>query len=156
MKAAIKLIPQLALSTLLTWLILTALMAIPACTTTPTAPTDRQQVIANAIEDVISIGLVPVLSKNPSYIPAAKAVAAALGTFQGTTITPENVNAVLDRSGFSPADARTVAGIVNAAWATYQKRYAQQVSTTVRPDVKLFLAAVSAGIVNAIVATPQT
>lgn len=131
------------------------ILAIAGCTTAPVAPTTQQQIVANAVEDVISIGLVPVLTKNSSYIPAAKAVAAALGTFQGATITPENVNAVLDMAGFTPADARTVAGIVNAAWTTYQKRYAQQVSTTVRPDVKLFLAAVSAGIVNAIVATPQ-
>jgi hypothetical protein len=126
------------------------ILAIAGCTTAPVAPTTQQQIVANAVEDVISIGLVPVLTKNSSYIPAAKAVAAALGTFQGATITPENVNAVLDMAGFTPADARTISGIVNAAWGTYCKRYAQQVSTQVRPDVKLFLSAVSAGITNAI------
>ena len=129
-------------------------LAFSGCTSAPVAPTDKQQVIANAVEDAISIGLVPVLAKNSSYIPAAQGVAAALGTFDGSTLTPEDVSAFLGKTTLSPSDARTVAGIVNAAWATYTKRYGQQVSASVRPDVKLFLAAVSRGISSAIAATP--
>lgn len=116
---------------------------------------DRQQTIANAVEDTLSIGLVPVLTKNPSYLAAAEGIASALGTFSGDTITPADVDAFLAKTSLAPEDARAVAGIVNAAWATYQKRYAAQVSASVRPDVKLFLSAISNGIHAAVAATPK-
>ena len=132
-------------------LILTAL----GCTSVPVDPTPRQQVIANAVEDVISIGLVPVLSQNYRYMGAAKSIAATLGTFSGATLTPADVDAFLAQTGIDPGDARVIAGIVNAAWDTYQRRYAQQVGASVRPDVRLFLAAVSAGIERAIAAVPK-
>lgn len=119
------------------------------------APTTQQQTIANAIGDTLAIGLVPVLTKNASYIPAAQGIAAAIGTFAGDTLTPADVEAVLAKTPLAPEDARTVAGLVNAAWATYAKRYAQQVNATVRPDVKLFLVAIADGINAAIAATPK-
>lgn len=132
------------------------LAALPGCTSVPTDPTPKQQVIANAVEDALSIGLVPVLTKNPDYIAAANSVAAALGTFSGDTITPADVDAFLSKTGIAPSDAKVVAGIVNAAWATYEKRYAQQVNGSVRPDVKLFLAAVANGIRAAVAAVPRS
>ncbi|SRR5258708_1901088 len=119
----------------------------------PVPVTPKQEVIANAVEDALSIGLVPVLSKNPSYIGAAESIAIALGSFNGDTLTPVDVQAFLDKTPLTPQDAQTVAGIVNAAWATYSKRYAQQINATLRPDVKLFLGAVANGIhaaVNAV------
>lgn len=125
------------------------------CTTAqPQAPTDSQQMIANAVEDTIAIGLVPVLTKNPGYLAAAAGVANALGSFTGTTLTPEDIAQFLAKTRLTEDDQRVVAGIVSAAWSTYEKRYAQRVSSVVRPDVKLFLAAVASGIHSAVAATP--
>jgi hypothetical protein len=121
-----------------------------ATTTTPGAVTSTQQTIANAVEDSISIGLVPVLSKNPSYIGAAKTVSAALGSFTGSTLTPDDVASFLTKvPQLSDADRQVIGGMVNAAWGVYVKRYAQQVNANVRPDVKLFLSAVANGIESA-------
>lgn len=137
-------------------LITAALCAlVSGCTTAPVTPTDKQTVIANAVEDTLSIGLVPVLTKNPDYIPVAKSIAAALGTFGGDTLASADVEAFLARTSLAPEDARTIAALVNAAWDTYTRRYAQQVNASVRPDVKLFLAAVSNGITRALAALPQ-
>lgn len=136
-----------------------AVLSLSGCisTATPPAPAaaDTQQTIANAVEDAISIGLVPVLTKNPDYVAAAQGVANALGSFTGSDITPGDVAAFLARTKLSAEDQRTVAGIVNAAWATYAKRYAQRVNSSVRPDVKIFLAAVANGINAAVAATPK-
>ena len=118
------------------------------------APTSAQQTIANAVEDAVSIGLVPVLTKNPSYAAAAQTVALALGTFAGDTVTPTDVTAFLAKTPLTLEDQRVVAGIVNASWQVFVKRYASQVGTATRPDVKLFLAAVSSGIKSAVAATP--
>lgn len=136
---------------------LAAALLLSSCATSPTSGvvTDSKQQIANAVEDALGLGLVPVLVKNPSYVAAAQSVAAALGSFSGTTITPADVDAVLAKAKIAPEDARAIAGILNAAWTTYEKRYAQQVSAGVRPDVKLFLSAVSAGINAAIAAVPK-
>lgn len=131
-------------------------LALVGCTTTPTAPTDRQQTIANAIEDVISIGLVPVLSKNPAYLTEAQVLANGLTlVVKGVELTPANSELLLSKIQMTPEDRRIVAGLLNAAWTTYQKRYAEQVSKSIRPDVSLFLAAVSNGINNAVAATPK-
>jgi hypothetical protein len=129
---------------------------LAACTTTGTAPapTSQQQAIAAAVEDTISIGLVPVLTKNASYIPAARTVALALGSFDGATLTPADVQAFVAKTPLAPEDARTIAAMVNAAWSTYTRRYQAQAGTALRPDVKLFLGAVAAGIGNAIAAVP--
>ncbi len=118
------------------------------------APTSVQQIIANAVEDAVSIGLVPVLTKNPSYAAAAQTVALALGTFAGDTVTPADVTAFLAKTPLTLEDQRVVAGIVNASWQVFVKRYVAQVGTATRPDVKLFLAAVSSGIKSAVAATP--
>ena len=125
------------------------------CTSIPVTVTPRQEIIANAVEDALGIGLVPVLAKNPAYLPIAGSIARALGTFAGETLLPGDVDAFLARSGIAPEDARVIAGVVNAAWITYSKRYAQQVGASVRPDVRLFLSAVSAGIERAIAAVPK-
>jgi hypothetical protein len=129
---------------------------VTACTTVPVAPTSIQQLIANAVEDTISVGLVPVLTKNSSYVPAAQSIALALGTFSGTELTPENVHDFLARTPLTGDDARTVEALVNAAWQTFTRRYQAQVGASLRPDVKLFLGAVSSGISNAIAALPRT
>lgn len=142
-------------SSILIILAVLAGLLLGGCTSAPVAPTSTQQTIANAVQDTLSIGLVPVLTKNPDYINAARAVAAALGSFGGSTFTEADVDAVLAKTSLAPEDARTVAGIVNAAWATYQRRYAQRVGASIRPDVKLFLSAVADGITAAIAATPQ-
>jgi hypothetical protein len=127
-----------------------------ATSTNPGAVTSSQQTIANAVEDSISIGLVPVLTKNPSYVGAAATVSAALGSFSGSTLTPEDVNAFLVKvPQLTETDRATIAGIVNAAWGVYTKRYAQQVNANVRPDVKLFLSAVANGISSAVAAVPK-
>jgi len=149
--------PNRALRTLGSLLALCSLLfALSSCATAtaPGAATTSQQTIANAVEDAISIGLVPVLTKNAGYVPAAQGVAAALGTFAGATLTPADVDAFLAKTTLAPADAKVVAGVVNAAWAVYEKRYAQQVGASVRPDVKLFLAAVADGITAACAAVP--
>ena len=138
-------------------LLLIALTLVMAgCVSVPVDPTPKQQLVANAVEDILSVGLVPILSKNASYIPAAQAIAVSLGTFSGTTLTPADVNAFLAKTTLSPEDAKAVAGIVNAAYDVFQRRYAQQVGTSLRPDLKLFLQAVSNGINNAIAAVPKT
>lgn len=133
-------------------------LAFSGCQSAPGAGTvtSTQQTVANAAEDAISIGLVPVLAKNPSYIGAAQTVALALGSFSGDTLTADDVAAFLAKTSLAPQDAQTVAGIVNAAWAVFEKRYAQQIGSATRPDVKLFLAAVSNGIKAAVAATPRS
>lgn len=128
---------------------------LSACSSVPVDPTPKQQVVANAVEDTLSIGLVPVLTKNRSYIPAASAIAVSLGSFSGSTIAPADVDAFLAKTGIQPEDAAIIAGLVNAAWDTYSRRYATQVNASVRPDVKLFLSAVSNGINRAISAVPK-
>ena len=127
------------------------------CTSLPVDPTPAQQVIANAAEDAISIGLVPVLANNPAYTASADAVASALGAFSGDDLTPEGVKAFLANPAFKleEKDQTVIAGVVNAAWTAYKKRYAEKVSSSIRPDVKLFLAAVSNGIHAAVAATPK-
>ena len=132
------------------------LFSVVGCTTTPTAPTERQRQIADAVEDVISIGLVPVLSRNPAYLTEAGVLSSALSLFsESAEFNPANSEYLLAKTAMSPEDRRLVSGILNAAWTTYSRRYAQQVSTILRPDVRLFLTAVGAGIANAIAATPK-
>jgi hypothetical protein len=130
-------------------------VVLTACvSTSPTVPTATQQVIANAVEDAISIGLVPVFTKNPSYLVAANTVAITLGSFSGDSLTPADVSAFLAKTSLTDADQRAVAGVVNAAWGIYAKRYSERVGAATRPDVKLFLSSVSNGIKSAIAATP--
>ena len=136
-------------------LAITSVMFLAGCTSVPVDPTPKQQVVANAVEDTMAIGLVPVLTKNRDYIPAAAAVAGTLGSFSGDTISPADVDAVLAKCGVTGEDAAVIAGMVNAAWETYSLRYAQQVNASVRPDVKLFLSAISNGIRRAIAAVPK-
>lgn len=137
-------------------LVILSIALLCGCTTTQTAPTPTQSVVANAVEDALAIGLVPVLVKNPTYLGAARTVAAGLGSFSGDTITPADVNAFLAKvPNLAPDDARVIAGVVNAAWQTYTKRYSAQVNASVRPDVKLFLSAVSEGINRAVAAVPR-
>lgn len=138
---------------------ITGLSLTSGCVSTPGAtgsPTLRQEVIAAAVEDAISFGLVPVFTKNPTYVAAAVSIAKALGSFEGQTLTPADVAAFLDRVALPADDAKMVAGIVNAAWSIYAKRYSAQVGAATRPDVKLFLRAVSNGIVSATEAVPRT
>lgn len=143
-----------ALAALVSVFLLT-LVAACVSPTSPGAVTSSQQLVANGVEDAISIGLVPVLTKNASYLDAARGVASALGAFSGSTLTPDDVNAFLAKTPLAAADARAVAGIVNAAWSTYSLRYSQQVGASVRPDAKLFLGAVANGINRAIAAVPR-
>lgn len=140
-----------------TVLICLAVTCLVGCVSTqaPTGPTATQELIANAVEDAVSIGLVPVFTKNPSYLSAANTVALGLGTFAGDTITPDDVSAFLAKTTLKPEDQRIVAGVVNAAWRVFTKRYAQKVGASTRPDVKLFLSAVSSGIKSAVAATPR-
>lgn len=122
----------------------------------PTAPVaDRQIAIANAVEDTLAIGMVPVLVNNPDYIEVAAGVSAALSSFSGETITPMQVQAFLSQTKLKPEDARAIAAIVNTTWDTFSRRYAQQVTANVRPDVKLFISAVRQGLNRALAAVPQ-
>ena len=135
-------------------LILALLVSLCGCTTSaPVAPSQTQVAIANAVEDAISIGLAPVLSKNPDYRQAASALAATLGSFTGTTITPADINAVLAKTSLPIVDQKAISGVVTAAWQVFAKRYAERVSASTRPDVKIFLAAVSEGIKSAVAAS---
>lgn len=132
-------------------------LAFVGCASVPVTVTPKQEMVANAVEDALAIGLVPVLTKNPTYLGAARTVAAGLGSFSGDAITPADVDAFLAKvPSLAPEDARVIAGVVNAAWQTYAKRYASQVNASVRPDVKLFLAAVAEGINRAIAAVPKS
>lgn len=137
-------------------LLFAAGLLFEACTAVPTAPTSAEVMIANAVEDAISIGLVPVLAKNPSYAAAAQAAASALGSFSGATITPADVDSLIAKTKLAPEDAKTVAALVNASWNTYVRRYQQRAGASLRPDVKLFLEAVAAGINNAAASVPRT
>lgn len=132
-------------------------MQLAACSTlkNPGEVTSTQQTIANAVTDALSIGLVPILSRNSTYIPAAQTVAGALGSFKGTTITPEYVDAFLAKTNLTAEDRKAVAGVVNAAWGVYVRRYQQVVGGNLRPDVALFLSAVSDGILAACAAVPK-
>lgn len=141
--------------TILSSFLAALVLAFAGCTSVPVNTTPKQELIANAVEDVVSVGLVPVLVKNPTYIAEARAAAALIGSFSGTELTPADVDAFLARVAIASWDARTIAGVINAAWATYQKRYAEQVGRSLRPDVKLFLSAVSRGILNAVDAVPK-
>lgn len=136
-------------------LLVITLLAGCVSSVAPTAPTAAQELIANAVEDAVSIGLVPVFTKNPSYLPAANTVALGLGAFAGDTLTPDDVAAFLAKTSLTKEDQRIVAGVVNASWQVFTKRYAQKVGASTRPDVKLFLAAVSNGIKSAVAATPK-
>jgi len=130
-------------------------IALFACTTTPTAPTDRQQMCANAAEDGITVILAPILANNTSYLEAVQTLAVALGSFSGSTLTPADVDAFLGKVNMDAKDKRMLATMINAAWGRYVLRYQQQLGTSLRPDVSLFLAAVSNGINNAVAATPK-
>jgi len=130
-------------------------LLLGGCVSAPTQPSDRQLLLANAVEDVIAVGLVPVLAKNSSYLPLARSMAVVISTtFGGTTVREEDVAAILAKTSVSPEDARVITGLVMAAWDTYSRRYAEQVSSTVRPDVKLFVQAVANGINRAVAVTP--
>jgi hypothetical protein len=109
----------------------------------------------NAVEDGVSLALVPVLTRNPSYIPAVLAVAATLDTFSGSTLVSGDVEALFGKVPMGPEDRRLVTGVVMAAWGTYSRRYGEHVNATLRPDVRAFLAAVSRGITSAIAAVPK-
>jgi len=104
---------------------------------------------------VIAIGLVPVLTKNPAYTQEARSIAVVLGSFTGSTLSGAEVESFLAKTSVDPVDARAIAGLVNAAWDTYQRRYAEQVGKAIRPDVKMFLAAVANGIERAVAAIPK-
>jgi hypothetical protein len=127
---------------------------LPSCTTTPTAPSAQQILVANAVEDALSVGLVPVLANNPAIVPEVAAAAKLLRAATAATFTPADVDGLVARLKLSPADARLVAGLLNAAWSTYQRRYAEQVGQ-VRPDVALFTRAVANGIERAVAAVPK-
>jgi len=143
------------MKTIQTLLLVALLVSLCGCTTTaPVAPSQTQVAIANAVEDAISIGLVPVFTKNPSYLAAANTIALGLGSFAGDTLTPADVSAFLAKTSLTEADQRIVAGVVNASWGIYVKRYATVAGAATRPDVKLFLAAVSNGIKSATAAAP--
>jgi hypothetical protein len=119
-------------------------------------PTSQKLVIAASItEDTLAMLLPPVLSKNPGYIDAAKGIAAACAAFTGDAITVDSVVAVLVKSGVSDADSKLVAGIVIAAWESYDKHYKDALGVAVRPDVKLFLQAVSRGVERAVTYVPS-
>lgn len=137
--------------------LLSSVLCFSGCASAPNtgAVTDRQVTIAAAVEDTLSLGLVPVLVKNPDYVPVARSIAAALAVADGATLTPGDVEAFLAGTSLAPEDARTIAALVNAAWDTYSRRYAQQVGASIRPDVKLFLGAVSNGLTRALAALPQ-
>jgi len=126
-----------------------------ATTTQPGTVTSTQQTVANAVEDALSIGLVPVFTKNFNYIPAAQAIASSLALFTGDTITPADVNALLATTSLTDEDRKIVAAVVNSAWSVYSRRYAQLVGNSTRPDVKLFLSATSNGILQACAAVAK-
>lgn len=132
-----------------------AILAVSGCTSAPMTPSARQEFIASAVEDSLSLGLVPVLIRNPSYIPVAKATAATLASFSGSTISADDIKAFVGKTGLPPDDAKTIVALVSAAWATYERRYQAPGAPTIRPDVTLFLNAVSRGILNAVAAVPR-
>lgn len=148
-RISVRLAPIVALVALL-------VLTVAACVSpaSPGAVTTSQQMVANGVEDLIAIGLVPVLTKNPGYLQEARFVATAIGDFKGDSLSPEVVAAFLDRTSIKPEDARTVAALVNSAWAIYARRYSGKVDASVRPDVKLFLSAISRGINAAVAAVP--
>ena len=143
-------------------ILLLSLLALTGCTSVPaTAPTATETTVASAVDDAVSVGLVPVLAKNPAYIPAAQALGAGLSTFAGDTLTPADVHAFLSAAvakglALSPSDQATVEAVINAAWSRYAKNYQSTVTASVRPDVKLFLAAVADGITTACAAVPKS
>lgn len=140
----------------LSFVILGLALVFSGCVSTPGTGvvTSKQQQIADIAEDTLAIGLVPVLTNNQSYLEAAKGIAVVAATFTGDSLTPESVYAVLTKFNVTDADARIVAGIVNAAWESYTKRYQAEVGASIRPDVKVFLKAVSNGIARAVASVP--
>ena len=130
-------------------------LALPGCTSLPVDPTPRQQVAANIAEDILANGLVLVFARNPAYVDEGGAVVALLSVSTAVTITPESIAAILAKTKIAPDDARIIAAVVSSAWDTYQRRYAVQVGASVRPDVRMFLAAVANGIERAIAAVPR-
>jgi hypothetical protein len=131
------------------------------CTSAPSPATTTQQMIAQGVDDALAIGLVPVFVKNASYIPAASAIADALGAISGDQFTPDDTAGVIDaakRKGyaFAPEDERMIAATINAAWSRFAKNYQQQIGAGVRPDVKLFAGAVADGIRSAALQAANT
>ena len=142
-------------------LVLCLSLAFSGCVTNGVAPvtdtTSQKLVIAASItEDTIAMLLPPILSKNPGYIDAAKGISAACSAFSGEAITVDSVIVVLVKSGVSEADSKLVAGVVIAAWESYDRHYKEALGVSVRPDVKLFLKAVSRGVDRAVTYVPVT
>jgi hypothetical protein len=123
---------------------LLALALTQGCTigAQPTGPA----VWANATEDAVSIGLVPVFANNPAYVPVARSIAAALGTFEGGTLTNEDIAAFIAKTSLAEKDRKTVSALVTAAWGIYARRYQEGANAGTPPDAKLFIAAVARGI----------
>jgi hypothetical protein len=141
-------------------LTLLALLALTGCTTAPVDPTSSQQLAAGAVEDVITLALTPVLAKNPDYLPGIQAVANSLATFSGATLSPADTNGMLLLAAKSspiltPDLQKQIAAEINAAWGIYAKKYQVIANGSIRPDVKLFVAAVANGINAAIAAQPK-
>lgn len=127
---------------------------VAGCTTVPVPVTSGQQLAAQSVDDALSVVLVPVLVKNSTYIPAAAAVADALGAVSGDQFTPADTDGVLSaakRKGyaFSADDERMIRATINAAWDRYAKNYQTTIGAGVRPDVKLFASAAADGIRSA-------
>jgi len=139
-----------------THFILIAALTLTGCVMTPGSgvATTREQRIADIAEDTLAIGLVPILTNNPGYLEAARGIAVVAATFTGDTLSAEAVYAVLIKFGVTDDDARIVAGIITVAWESYTRRYQNEVGVSVRPDVKVFLKAVAAGISRAVASVP--
>jgi hypothetical protein len=130
-------------------------LLLVGCTTTPTTPSAQQVLVANAVEDALSVGLVPVLAKNPAYAAEAKTAAALLRAFDKTAFVSADVEALFTgRLKVAPDDARLIVALISASWDVYQRRYREQVGQ-VRPDVQLFARAVANGIDRAVAAVPK-
>lgn len=139
-------------------LVAIAALATTGCVSSSSAdepPLPKHEVLANAVEDTLAIGLVPVLVNNPEYVPVAQGISVALGAGTAGSMTTADIQAFLLKAGVADTDAATVSALVNATWDTYSRRYASEVGASVRPDVKLFLSAVANGISRAVAAIPR-
>ena len=130
--------------------------ALTGCVNTPGTGTvtPAKEIWAQATTDALSVGLVPVFSKNPAYIESASAFANALLVFNGSVSTSD-LTALVDQCKFAPEDRKVIVGTIHAAWNVYTTRYAQATTASLRPDLRLFLNAVAVGVLNAAGAVPK-
>lgn len=131
-----------------------------ATSTTGTNP-DRSAAITSAVLELAGTSFAPVLVNNPSYRPAAQAVADALATLQTGTLDAETVRAFVgilsERKGFTPEQRAYAELVAAAAWNIYTAQTGNVVAQIGDANTQAWIAAFRRGLITALAisAAPQ-